>query len=779
MIFVAIAAIGVFALLGGLWLISASPPVAPVETPSPTPTPTIQLSPSEGELGSVVTLSGSGWPATTVFIFLDDPAGDAEDPLPVTSVPVREDGTFNVSFLVPGDERWAGLPSLAVRVMAPSVNLELSTPFRLLVGSSTPQTAPTATPSPTTTATPVTPDPISTPVPATPTATPIPPTATPTPVPAGWRGEYYANRTLSGTPALVRTDPTINFDWGSGSPAAGLPGDSFSVLWTRSLVFEEGLYRFYVVVDDGVRLYVDGQRIIDSWQDGGRRELAADLRLPAGHHTLRVEYYEHTGDGLVQVRWEKLTSYPDWKGEYWSNRSLSGAPALVRNDGEINFNWGGGSPAAGLPADGFSARWTRTASFDRGTYRFHVRVDDGARLWIDDRLVLDTWRDGSLREVLVDWAVTQGTHSLRLEYYENTGDARVRLWWEKLSSPTYPDWRGQYWSNRSLDGAPALVRNDTAIDFNWDSSSPAAGLPADNFSARWSRQVSFTPGIYRFQARADDGIRVYIDGTRVLNEWHDNEGNRTYAFERALTGSHEVVVEYYERGGEARVRFWWQRVGNLPTPTPVPPTATRTPIPPTATPTPTPIPPTATPTPVPPTPTPTPIYTPEANVVLNELLPLPQGVDWNWDGIVDEGDAWVELFNTSSVTVELEGWSLSVAGEGNNFETYTFPEGISVTPGGFILLFRRETDLPLSETGGVLYLRNADGEQVDSVTYGILPADGSYSRDAAGNWHAGWPPSPGTTNVPAAVNEILDWTSMAQPSVHKWPVGMTQAKDAR
>jgi hypothetical protein len=58
---------------------------------------------------------------------------------------------------------------------------------------------------------------------------------------ADWRGEYYANADLIGEPALVRRDAAINFDWGTAAPRPGIPADGFSVRWTRSLVFEEGI----------------------------------------------------------------------------------------------------------------------------------------------------------------------------------------------------------------------------------------------------------------------------------------------------------------------------------------------------------------------------------------------------------------------------------------------------------------------------------------------------------------------------------------------------------
>ena len=66
---------------------------------------------------------------------------------------------------------------------------------------------------------------------------------------------------------------------------------------------------------------------------------------------------------------------------------------MVRNDQAINFDWGYDAPVAGLAADEFSVRWTRTVNFAAGYYRISVRADDGVRLWLDDGLLIDRWED--------------------------------------------------------------------------------------------------------------------------------------------------------------------------------------------------------------------------------------------------------------------------------------------------------------------------------------------------------------------------------------------------
>lgn len=119
-----------------------------------------------------------------------------------------------------------------------------------------------------------------------------------------------------------------------------------------------------------------------------------------------------------------------WKGEYWNNQNLNGNPVLCRDDGRVDFDWGNGGPGGGVPNDHFSARWTRQWSFTAGRYRFHLRGDDGIRLWVDDNLIIDQWKDQSRTEYTTERELTGGNHSLKVEYYENGGDANVALWWD-------------------------------------------------------------------------------------------------------------------------------------------------------------------------------------------------------------------------------------------------------------------------------------------------------------------------------------------------------------
>ena len=430
-------------------------------------------------------------------------------------------------------------------------------------------------------------------------------TITPTPsVPDGaWKGEYYNNRSLAGSPTLVRLDPTVDFQWQQSSPAPVIRDDSFSVRWQGRWGFEEGGYRFFAYADDGVRVWVDDVMVIDQWRNQAATMVYGDLYLRAGTREVRVEYYEATGNAQVRVWWEHQGLYPDWKGEYFGNPYLSGNPVTVRNDTETNFDWGKGSPDPQVPADNFSARWTRILVFAEGAYRFNAKTDDGVRLWVDGARIINEWHQEPLATHVGHIWLDSGPHQVRVEYFEGAGNAAIQVWWEKIT--TFKDWRGEYFANPDLAGRPAFVRNDESIGFGWGLNSPGSGLPADNFSVRWSRMVELQKGRYRFWAVADDGVRITVDSSPVIVEWHDSSGMR---YERELVlegGRHSVSVEYYERSSQASVQAGWDLLPAL-TPTLTPSlTPTSAPSSPTPTGTSTALPPTPTPTSAPSSPTPT------------------------------------------------------------------------------------------------------------------------------------------------------------------------------
>ncbi|MBI4232649.1 glycoside hydrolase family 3 C-terminal domain-containing protein [Candidatus Peregrinibacteria bacterium] len=128
------------------------------------------------------------------------------------------------------------------------------------------------------------------------------------------------------------------------------------------------------------------------------------------------------------------------KGEYFNNTDLSGEPAFTRTDRFIDFNWGEGSPARRIKSDKFSARWTgKLAPTTTGSYKLGVTTDDGVRLWLDGKLLIDKWTDRAPTSDEADVTLEAGKkYDIKIEYYENSGGAVARLGWS-LSSTTNED----------------------------------------------------------------------------------------------------------------------------------------------------------------------------------------------------------------------------------------------------------------------------------------------------------------------------------------------------
>jgi len=419
-----------------------SPPVG-VTTPAPAEStsvePAISISPTSGFAGVYVRVTGENWPeGSLVRIALRDGSGRSRI-LAINTADAA--GTISTGFLYPGSPRWLEAGTHTVLAYTSDGRHEATALFQTgedieVTATATPTDTPTPTPSVTATPTPAdTPTDTPTPTPsATPTLTPVP---TPTPIIiTDWRGDYWNNPDQSGPARITRNDQTISFDWGEGTADSSLGADHFSARWTRTLNFDAGIYRFHVEVDDGFRLYIDDALVLDEWEEGGARTYSVDVPLNTGLHTIRVDYFEREGLALMRFWWEPNDTFSGWKGEYFGNRELQGNPVLVRDEPQIDFNWGEGRPAASLPADHFSARWQRRVSFEPGTYRFFLRMDDGARVYMDSQLILDEWEDGADRTVSVDVILPAGERALQVEFFESSGVARVGFWWQLAPTPT-------------------------------------------------------------------------------------------------------------------------------------------------------------------------------------------------------------------------------------------------------------------------------------------------------------------------------------------------------
>ncbi|MFH1500638.1 MAG: PA14 domain-containing protein, partial [archaeon] len=301
----------------------------------------------------------------------------------------------------------------------------------------------------------------------------------------GFTGEYYNNKNLQGKPVLTRDDSEINFNWNKDSPDKKVNRNQFSVRWTKDETFEAGKYRFRTTTDDGVKLYIDGSLVINKWRNQAAKVYTVDVELDSGEHEIRMEYYENNGKAVARLAWETLELYEEgycaggispntcigetplyckngvlidncnvcgcesfescqvngeckldiskfkgFVGEYYNNKDLQGEPVLIRDDSKIYFNWKSKSPSKEVAKDRFSVRWIKDEIFEAGKYKFTVGSDDGIRVYVDGKLIIERWNNHPLRIDTAEIDLTGGEHKIKVEYYENSGKAVVKLSWE-------------------------------------------------------------------------------------------------------------------------------------------------------------------------------------------------------------------------------------------------------------------------------------------------------------------------------------------------------------
>jgi PKD repeat protein len=396
---------------------------------------------------------------------------------------------------------------------------------------------------------------------------------------APFTASYFNNPTLSGTPVLTRQDPTVDFNWDQGSPDPAVDSNNFSVRWTKTQAFGAGRYKFTTVTDDGVRLYIDNIRVIDHWEGQSSTEWTYTADLGQGNHTVRMEYFDFGGAAVADLRWEATVDQPNetWHAEYWNMIGMpvipSGSPLVAREELAIDHDWGTGSPAPGIiNTNLFLARWSRVLNVAPGEYQFVATADDGVRLFVDGVMVIDRWIDQGATSYPVTLPLDGGPHTVVMEYYESGGGAVAKLSYSQVGElPESAGWEAEYWNTPEVGlGAPPVIptrpadltRTEPVLENEWYDGSPDPSISNNFFMARWTRTDVLSAGVYRFSGAADDGIRVYVDNTPVIDMWQLQ--NATFSVDKVvLAGSHVVRVEYFENGSNARAIVNYTRVGEV------------------------------------------------------------------------------------------------------------------------------------------------------------------------------------------------------------------------
>jgi PA14 domain len=267
----------------------------------------------------------------------------------------------------------------------------------------------------------------------------------------GLLGQYYQGRNFD-TFKFDRTDGTINFDWGSGSPDQSMTVDCFTVRWTGKVQAQYSeTYTFYTTSDDGIRLWVNGELLVDNWINQAGIEKSGRITLETGKkYDIKLEYYEHAGDAISKLMWSSNSQVKEvipqsqlyipigggngLQGDYFNGMNFD-TLKLSRTDTTVNFDWGTAAPATGVDSERFSARWTgQVQPLHSEQYTFYTRADDGVRLWVNGQQLVNNWTNQAPTEKQGIITLEGGKkYDIKMEYYDNTNGAVSQLMW---SSPS-------------------------------------------------------------------------------------------------------------------------------------------------------------------------------------------------------------------------------------------------------------------------------------------------------------------------------------------------------
>ncbi len=402
----------------------------------------------------------------------------------------------------------------------------------------------------------------------------------------GWLGMYYNNRTLSGLSKIVdggigAKNPIkeLKYDWGRGEPIKKISADQFSASFYRNIAGNQD-YFVQTYADDGIRVKVGDKQVINRWSgSAGAYNQALITNLGSGSQTVQVDYYENTGKAEL---FAEVVPLGDWYAYYYANKNLTGTPANARvvesqPGGRLSQDYGRGSPISGVPSDQFSVKYISAQEFDSGEYVLRARADDGIRVYIDGKLVLDRWSNSAYREdaIRVNLANKNNPKSsnnkniywIEVHYYEDRNDSKVDVSLEPYnieSNISTENWYVEYFNNTNLHGSPVhfdggskSLNKISDINFDWGRTSPHSKVNSDNFSARFIKDFDVEAGEYILRSYADDGIRIYVDDQLVVDRWHEaSEINKHDSIKLNLDkGKHRIKVEYLEKTGSARLRF--------------------------------------------------------------------------------------------------------------------------------------------------------------------------------------------------------------------------------
>jgi hypothetical protein len=288
---------------------------------------------------------------------------------------------------------------------------------------------------------------------------PTPPSPTPTTPPTSGGGSgllatYYSGARSFNNVILQKTEANIDFNVGTGVFTSGVPADNFTVRWVGEIEAPaSGQYTFATQSDDGVRVFVNDQTVIDNWDYHASTRNTGTMYLTGGQkYPITVEYFEGSWNAVMVLSWQvpgqseqvvpasrlfmPSTTTGGSSGDglmaryYNGNRNFTDL-ILTKVDSNINFDVGTSVFTSGVPSDNFTVRWEGDVEAPKsGTFAFTTESDDGIRLWVNGQKIIDNWTYHAwTRDTGIIDLVAGQKYSIVLEYFEGSWNAIAKLLW--------------------------------------------------------------------------------------------------------------------------------------------------------------------------------------------------------------------------------------------------------------------------------------------------------------------------------------------------------------
>jgi beta-N-acetylglucosaminidase len=376
----------------------------------------------------------------------------------------------------------------------------------------------------------------------------------------GWVGEVFPSNNFTGTPVILGGKSAsdkieeLDFDWGSGSPSPLVDEDYYSTRFKKKVnITEPGYYVFNTWADDGVKVYADGEKLIDSWSYQSNHLRQAGIYLTAGEHVIMVEHHDKILASKIKFKLEK------------------GKDHFTESKKSLSYNWGDFGPTVEVQPDDFTATINQSQYLSGGDYFMQTMADDGVKVDFDNNRIIDRWDfsyDSLIDRALIT-GVSKGNHSIITNYRDGIKEAL-------LYSDVVPfgDWLAYYYPNETVSGSPIGSKviegkgtNDALSENNGNGSPIPSVVPADAFSASYVTAKRVPAGEYVLRAGADDGIQVLVDGKMVIDRF-TNGGFREDSIKLSISDRsnvsssekdvHWIEVRYKEASQASRVEFTLQ-----------------------------------------------------------------------------------------------------------------------------------------------------------------------------------------------------------------------------